>query len=195
MLQKQTHLMKKTILYASAFLLVAAGAAAQVWTVDKGHAKLGFSVTHLMISDVEGAFKSYEATITSSKEDFSDAVFDLSADISSINTENEGRDKDLQSERFFDAAKFPKLTFKSTSFTKIEGNKYKLVGDLTMKGTTKPVELQVTINGPIDRRGKKVIGVKVTGTFKRTDFNVGASGSMSVSEEVTLNANGEFGKG
>lgn len=186
--------MKKQLIL-SAFILASLGAAAQTWTVDKAHAKLGFSITHLMISDVEGNFKAYEATITSAKDDFSDAVFDISADIAAINTDSEGRDKDLQGERFFDAAKFPKLTFKSTSFTKVEGNKYKLAGDLTMKGVTKPVELQVVINGPIDRRGKKVIGIKVSGIIKRTDFGVGGSGNAMVSEEVTLIANGEFVKG
>ncbi len=186
--------MKKTIIL-SAFVFLAGAALGQAWTVDKAHAKLGFSITHLMISDVEGSFRTYEATITSSKDDFSDAVFEISADIAGINTDNEGRDKDLQGEGFFDAAKFPKLTFKSTSFTKVEGNKYKLVGDLTMKGVTKPVELQVIINGPIDRRGKKVIGLKVTGVFKRTDFGVGRPGGAMVSEEINLIANGEFVKG
>ena len=186
--------MKKQLIFA-AFLLVGFAASAQTWTVDKAHSKLGFSITHMMISDVEGNFKTFEASIASVKDDFSDAVFEISADIPAINTDNEGRDKDLQSDRFFDAAKFPKLTFKSTSFTKVEGNKYKLVGDLTMKGVTKPVELQVTINGPIDRRGKKVIGIKVAGIIKRTEFGVGGSGNAMVSEEVTLIANGEFVKG
>lgn len=186
--------MKKNILLF-AFVLIAAAAGAQGWAVDKAHAKLGFSITHLMISDVEGSFRTYEATITSAKDDFSDAVFEISADIAGINTDNEGRDKDLQGEGFFDAAKFPKLTFKSTSFAKVEGNKYKLVGDLTMKGVTKPIEMQVVINGPIDRRGKKVIGVKVSGMFKRTDFGVGRPGGAMVSEEITIIANGEFVKG
>lgn len=186
--------MKKTIAIF-ALALVAFGVQAQTWNVDKAHAKLGFSITHLMISDVDGNFKTFEATITSSKDDFSDAVFDISADIAGIDTDNENRDKDLNSEGYFNAAAFPKLTFKSTSFTKVEGNKYKLVGDLTIKGVTKPVEMAVTINGPIDRRGKKVIGLKVTGMFKRTDFGVGKPGGAMVSEEVTLIANGEFVKG
>ena len=181
--------------FIAALMLVSAGAMAQAWTVDKAHAKIGFSITHMMISDVEGAFRTYEATITSSKDDFSDAVFDISADIAGINTDNENRDKDLQSEGFFNAAAFPKLTFKSTSFTKVEGNKYKLVGDITMKGVTKPIEMNVVVNGPIDRRGKKVIGIKVTGTFKRTDFGVGKPGGAMVSEDVTIIANGEFVKG
>jgi polyisoprenoid-binding protein YceI len=186
--------MKKTIAIF-ALALVAFGVQAQTWNVDKAHAKLGFSITHLMISEVEGNFKTFDATITSSKDDFSDAVFDISADIAGIDTDNENRDKDLNSEGYFNAAAFPKLTFKSTSFTKVEGNKYKLVGDLTIKGVTKPVELAVTINGPIDRRGKKVIGLKVTGMFKRTDFGVGKPGGAMVSEEVNLIANGEFVKG
>lgn len=192
--------MKKTVSLSVILLAFALGATAQAWTVDKAHAKLGFGITHLMISEVEGNFKAFEATITSSKDDFSDAVFEISADIAAIDTDNEMRDKDLQSEGYFDAAKFPKLTFKSTSFTKVEGNKYKLVGDLTLKGVTKPVELNVTINGPIERKGRdgsarKVIGLKVGGTFKRTDFGVGKPGGAMLSEEVTIIANGEFIKG
>ncbi len=186
--------MKKTIAIF-ALVIAAFGVQAQTWNVDKAHAKLGFSITHLMISDVEGSFKTFEATITSSKDDLSDAVFDISADIAGIDTDNENRDKDLNSEGYFNAAAFPKLTFKSTSFTKVEGNKYKLVGDLTIKGVTKSVELAVTVNGPIDRRGKKVIGLKVTGMFKRTDFGVGKPGGAMLSEEVNLIANGEFVKG
>lgn len=179
----------------AALVLISASALAQTWSVDKAHAKLGFGITHLMISEVDGNFKSYEASITSSKDDFSDAVFQISADIDSIDTGHKGRDKDLRSEGYFDAVKFPKLAFKSTSITKGEGNKYKLVGDLTIKGVTKSVEMDVVINGPVDRRGKKVIGLKVAGMFKRTDFGVGKPGGAMVSEEVLIIANGEFVKG
>jgi len=186
--------MKKLNIIA-ALVFIAATANAQVWAVDKAHAKLGFGITHLMISEVDGQFKTYEASITSAKDDFSDAVFDISADIAGIDTDNEGRDKDLQGEGFFDAAKFPKLSFKSKSITKVEGNKYKLVGDLTMRGVTKPITMDVVINGPIDRRGKKVIGIKVTGTFNRVDFGVGKPGGAMLSEEVAIIANGEFVKG
>lgn len=185
----------KKINMLALLLFVTVAAVAQTWNVDKSHAKLGFGITHLMISEVDGNFKSYEASITSSKDDFSDAVFQISADVDSINTGHKGRDKDLRSEGYFDAAKFPKWTFKSTSITKGEGNKYKLVGDMTMKGVTKSIEMDVVINGPIDRRGKKVIGLKVTGMIKRTDFGVGKPGGAMVSEEVLIVANGEFVKG
>lgn len=164
------------------------------WGVDKAHAKLGFGITHMMLAEVDGSFKVYDASITSTKEDFSDAVFEVSADIESINTDNEGRDKDLKSEKYFNAASFPKLTFKSTSFKKVEGNKFKMTGELTMHGITKPVELDVTITGPVTNpRGTK-IGLKASGIIKRTDFGIGGPGGAMLSEEVTLIANGEFAK-
>ena len=185
--------MKKLNILA-VLLFVAGSAFAQNWAVDKAHAKLGFGITHMMLAEVDGSFKSFDATITGTKDDFSDAVFEVSADIESINTDNEGRDKDLKSDKYFDAAKFAKLTFKSNSFKKVDGNKFKLTGDLTIKGISKPVELDVVITGPVTNpRGTK-IGIKATGTFKRTDFGIGGPGGMMLSEEVQLIANGEFAK-
>src|SRR5258706_626641 len=93
---------------------------AQGWTADKAHSKLGFEVTHLMVTDVDGAFKNFDISINSSKDDFTDAVVEVTADINSINTDNDYRDKDLKSDRIFDAAKYPALTFKSTSLQKID---------------------------------------------------------------------------
>ena len=179
-----------------ALVLITGSAFAQTWSVDKAHAKLGFGITHMLISEVDGSFKNFDATITSSKDDLSDAVFDLTADVASINTDNEYRDNDLKSDKYFDAAKFAKLTFKSTSFKKVAGNKYTLTGDLTIKGITKPVSLDVTLNGPIEhpRTKKPLIGLKASGSFKRTDFGIGAPGGAMLSEEVLLIANGEFAK-
>ena len=187
--------MKKLNIIA-ALVLITGTAFSQSWTVDKAHAKLGFGITHMMLSEVDGSFKSFEATITSSKDDLSDAVFEVSADIATINTDNENRDNDLKSDKYFDLAKYPKLTFKSTSFKKVEGNKYKLTGDLTIKNITKSVELDVVIAGPVEnpRSKKKMIGLKGSGTFKRTDFGIGGPGGMMLSEEVLLIANGEFVK-
>lgn len=165
------------------------------WSLDKAHAKLGFSITHLMVSDVEGSFKSFDATVTATKEDFSDAVVEMSADVASVNTDNEKRDEHLKSADFFDAAKFPKLTFKSKSFKK-EGAGYKITGDLTLHGVTKPVELTATARTGTNPMSKKTIsGFKVTGKIKRTDFGIGASmPAAMLSEEVTLDANAEFAK-
>ncbi len=178
-------------------LLIAGSVSAQTWNLDKAHAKLGFGVTHLLVSEVEGTFRSFDATINSSKEDFSDAVIELSADVASINTENDQRDNHLKSPDFFDAAKFEKLTFKSTSLKKVEGKKYILAGNLTLHGVTKPVELEVVLNGTaVHPYSKKTIaGFKVNGKINRADFGIGVkTPGAIVSDEVNIHANAEFTK-
>jgi len=188
--------MKKiTTLFALLFL--AGSTFAQTWSLDKAHANLGFGVTHLLVSTVEGSFKTFEGKITSSKEDFSDAVIDVTADVNSVNTDNGQRDGHLKGPDFFDAEKFPTLTFKSKSFKKVEGKKYKLSGDLTLHGVTKPIVLDVTMNGPVVHpyNKKTIVGFKVSGTLKRSDFGIGSgTPSAVVSDEVEIKANAEFAK-
>ena len=168
-----------------------------VWTLDKGHSKVGFTVSHHMISEVDGYFKKYEAKITSAKDDFSDAVFEMTAETASLNTENEMRDGHLKGEDLFDATKFPTLSFKSTSFTKIIGNRYKIIGDLTIKGKTLPITLDLWLVGPEkNERGKRYeIGIKSTGKLSRNAFGVGGKlPTLMVSDEVDLRILGEFNK-
>jgi polyisoprenoid-binding protein YceI len=162
--------------------------------LDKAHAKLGFTVTHLMISEVEGWFKTFDAKITSSKEDFSDAVIEMTADVNSINTDNEQRDTHLKGPDFFDATKFPSITFKSKSFKKVSGNNYKATGELTMHGVTKTIELDVIYRSAIHPMTKKqVAGFKISGKLKRSDFGIGASmPEAMLSDEVAVIANAEF---
>jgi polyisoprenoid-binding protein YceI len=170
---------------------------AQTWTLDKAHSKLGFSVTHLLVSDVEGSFKSLDAKIISSKEDFSDAVIELTADVNSIDTDSEQRDGHLKSPDFFDATKYGTFTFKSNSFKKTGDKKYTMAGDLNLHGVTKPVELEVTFRGTtVHPYSKKTIGgFKVTGRLKRSDFGIGTSTPGAVvSDEVVISANTEFTK-
>ncbi len=188
--------MKKMNLFLVA-LLSAGMVSAQTWNLDKAHAKLGFVTTHLMVSEVEGNFKSFDAKLASSKDDFSDAVIELTAEIASINTENEGRDKHLKSPDFFDAEKFTTLTFKSKSFTKVDAKNYKLAGELTMHGVTKPVTLDVVYNGTITHpfNKKLVAGFKVKGIIKRSDFGVGSIPTAVVADEIAINGNAEFIKG
>ncbi len=187
--------MKKIVILLSC-LVVSVASYAQQWKVDKAHSKVGFTVTHLMLSEVDGNFKNFDATITSSKDDFTDAVFEISADISSVSTDNEMRDGHLKKADMFDAEKFPKFTFKSTSITKLDGKKYKLAGNLTLKGVTKPVTFDLTLNGVGKnmRTQKPIAGFKLSGTIKRTDFGVGGMPDAVVSEEVEIRAVGEFGK-
>ena len=187
--------MKKitTIIFAIACVVAAQ---AQTWTLDKGHSKLGFGITHLLISEVQGSFKTFDVKVTATKDDLSDAVFEVTADVATISTDLEMRDKDLRSANFFDVEKFPTLTFKSTSFKKVDGKKYVMVGDLTMKGVTKSLTFDVMLNGPIEHpRSKKLLaGLKLSGTFKRSDFGVGSTPHPTAGDEVTLIANGEIVK-
>ncbi|WP_341227402.1 YceI family protein [uncultured Arcticibacterium sp.] len=171
-------------------------ASAQVWNVDKSHSSVSFEITHMMLSDVSGKFKVYDAKITSSKEDLSDAVFEFSADVASIDTDNERRDGHLQAEEYFNAADHPKITFKSTSFKKVSGGKYTMLGNLTMKGKTAPVTLAVTLKGPVThpRNQKLMIGLKAIGELDRTTFGIGDSPAASLGHEVQIVVAGEFVK-
>lgn len=188
--------MKKVIL-AAALLFSSIGAFAQNWTLDKAHSNLGFTVTHMMLSEVDGKFQDFDVKMTSSKDDFSDAQIDLTADTKSINTNQEKRDAHLKSADFFEADKYPTLTFKSKSISKVSGNKYKLMGDLTMHGVTKPVTLDAVITGPVTHpmNKKTVAGFKVMGEVKRADFTVGKIPTAVVSDEITIRASGELVKG
>jgi polyisoprenoid-binding protein YceI len=115
----------------SALLFAFKPIAPATWKVDRAHAKIGFSITHNMASDVEGSFKSFDASIATPSDDFSDAVFTFSANPASITTDNDYRDKDIRSADFLDVVKFPKLTFVSTSVTKKSAFTYTIVGNLT----------------------------------------------------------------
>lgn len=165
-----------------------------IWTVDKNHSKLGFTVTHLAISEVEGWFKSFDAKITTTGDDFSNAVVEMTADVNSVNTENEQRDNHLRSVTFFDVANFPTMTFKSKTFTKVSDTNYKVTGDLTMHGVTKTISLDVLCRtGKNPQTQKPIAGFKITGTLKRSDFGVGTSmATAMVGDEISLIANAEF---
>ena len=189
--------MKKNILMVGimAALLAFTPDTTTKWNVDNMHATLGFSVTHMGINDIQGQFKKFSSKITASKADLTDAVVEMTAEVSSISTDVEPRDKHLKSADFFDAEKFPTISFKSSSFTKVGDKKYKVKGPLTMHGVTKDVELEATLNGvtanPMSK--KPTSGWKVTGKIKRNDFGIGASmPEAMLSNEVTLNANAEF---
>ncbi len=185
--------MKKIVLSLAA-VLISFLTFAQDWVLDKAHANVGFSIVHLKISEVDGSFGKFDAKITSSKEDFTDAAIDFSAEVASISTGNDRRDGHLKSDDFFAAEKHPSITFKSTSVAKVSGNNYKITGNLTMRGVTKAITLDAVIRGPIEGRGgKKIVGIKATGTINRIDFGVGKSGPTA-DDEVTLRVSGEFSK-
>jgi polyisoprenoid-binding protein YceI len=164
------------------------------WTLDKAHAKVGFSTVHMLVSDVEGHFTDFDAKLKATKEDFSDASAEFTAKVSSIDTHNEQRNAHLKNADFFHADEFPTVEFKSKSFTKTGDNKYKVDGELTMHGVTKAVAFDVTgILGENPFTKKAIAGFKISGSIKRSDFGVGHSiPSFVVSDEVKVVANAEF---
>lgn len=189
--------MKKTILVLALIAASLCTFGQSAWTLDKGHSRIGFTVTHHMISEVDGYFREYAGTMTSSKDDFSDAVFELTVQTASLNTENEMRDGHLKSPDIFDVEKFPTMTFKSSNFKQIAGNRYKMAGDLTIKGVSNPIFMDVTLVGPgRNERAKRFeIGVKGLGKLSRLAYGVGVNlNTFSVSDEVDLRIIGEFDK-
>ncbi|MBL0133239.1 MAG: YceI family protein [Chitinophagaceae bacterium] len=191
--------MKKVFTILAAMLLtVGAFAQSSTWKTDASHSNVKFSVTHLVVSEVEGYFKTFAGTLVSSKPDFTDAAINFSVDINSINTDNEGRDKHLKSDDFFNAEKFPQMTFKSTSFKKVGDKKYVLEGDLTIRDITKKVKFDVVFGGTVkDPWGNIKAGFKATGSINRFDYNlkwnsVTEAGGAVVSKEVAITLNLEF---
>ncbi|MDH7605291.1 MAG: YceI family protein [Melioribacter sp.] len=163
--------MKKTLF----LLIIMAGFinAQTKWTFDKSHSKVQFKVTHMVISEVTGQFNSYDGTVETSKDDFTDAKINFTIDVNSIDTDNQQRDTHLKSDDFFNAEKFPKITFVSKSFKKVSDKKYKLVGDLTIRNITKQVELDVVYNGTVkDPWGNTRAGFKVLGQVNRFDYGL-----------------------
>jgi len=189
--------MKKIIILFAAGLLNTAAFAQTTWKNDGMHSKIGFTITHLMVSDVDGIFKDFTCTIVASKPDFSDAQFHLAVNANSVSTDNDYRDKDLRSESYFNVDKFPTITFTSTGIRTVSASHYKLSGNLTLHGVTKPVTMDLwyrgTITNPMSK--KEDAGFKLTGTIKRSDFNFAPqAGSSMLSDEITITANGEFAK-
>ena len=140
------------------------------WVLDPMHSEVQFKVKHLVISTVTGKFKSFEGELETENDDFVDANISFSLDVDSIDTTQEQRDGHLKSAEFFDAENFPKISFKSTSFTK-DGDDYTLVGDLTIKDITKSVTLDVEHGGSAaDFYGNTKAGFEITGKINRKDF-------------------------
>ncbi len=165
------------------------------YVVDPAHSKLGFTITHFGIADVPGHFDKFDVVVRTTKADFSDAVVEMQADVNSINTRIEPRDKHLRSADFFEVEKYPTMVFKSTSIRKVADNKYELSGDLSMRGITKPVKVHMWHRGSIQKKegDKYTAGLQFTTTIKRSDFDLGTKfPAPMLSDEVTLKGDGEF---
>lgn len=188
--------MKKIILLLTAFVTLAAFTTNKpAWLNDDPHSQLGFTVTHLGIADVSGTFTDFDVTVEATKPDFSDASFELMAKTASINTRVEARDNHLKSADFFDVAKYPEITFKSTSLEKKGKDQYALSGQLTLHGITKPVTMNLVYRGTTKNpmSGATTAGFQLNGVIKRSDFQIGPGFPTAViSDEVRIKADGEF---
>jgi polyisoprenoid-binding protein YceI len=168
---------------------------AGTWAVDAVHSNVKFTVTHLVISEVDGAFKVFDGQMNSVNEDFTDAQINFSIDVASINTDNEMRDNHLRSDDFFNADKFNKMSFESTSFKKVSGNKYELKGNLTIRNVTKPIVFDVTYGGTVkDPYGNLKAGFKAKSSINRFDYglkwnSMTEAGGAVVGKEVQILCN------
>lgn len=162
------------------------------WVIDPTHSEIGFKVKHMMFTNVSGKFANFTAEAETNGDSFDDAKFTFSADVDSVSTGNADRDGHLQSADFFDAAQYPKLTFESTAFTKQSEGEYKLEGNLTIHGVTKPVTLDAEFGGIAkDPWGNVKSGMTITGKLNRKDFGLTwnsalETGGVLVGDEVKL---------
>ena len=192
--------MKKLIAVFFAIFAVTALLTAQYeWKFDKVHSSVTFSVRHMVISNVSGNFKNFSVVLKSDKEDFSDATVESTIQVASINTDNDTRDKHLKSDDFFNAEKFPEIKFKSTKFEKLDDNKYKITGDLTMRDVTKQVTFDAVLNGTLKTDKGLLSAWKATTTINRFDYNLKWSktietGGLIVGQDVTITLNLELSK-
>lgn len=166
--------MKRIVAFGILLALAALPMYAQtVWKADKAHSAVKFGVTHMMISEVNGRFNDFDATVTQGKDDFTGSTVEATIKTASINTDNDFRDKHLKTDDFFNVEKFPTITFKSTSFEKTGEDTYKISGNLTIRDVTKPVVLDAKYNGSMtDQRGNTKAGFKATTTIDRFDYGV-----------------------
>jgi polyisoprenoid-binding protein YceI len=170
------------------------------WGIDTTHTEVQFKVKHLVIATVTGFFKKFNGSVESETEDFDGATVNFSLDVNSIDTNQADRDAHLKSADFFAADQYPTLDFTGT-LKKVSGNDFKLEGDLTIRGTSKPTVLNVEFGGiMVDPWGNTKAGFEITGKINRKEFGLNwnaitEAGGMVVSEDVKILINAEVAKG
>ena len=168
------------------------------WLLDPAHSELTFKIKHLMISNVSGAFKNFSAKVETEETDFSKATINLIAEMNSISTNNEQRDAHLRSSDFFEVEKFPQLKFTSTRIEQTDDESFSLYGNLTLKGVTKPVKLNMEFNGIVkDLQGQEKAGFLVSGKINRSDWGINLNvaleaGGLMLGEDVRIQSEVQF---
>ncbi|HEY4279998.1 MAG TPA: YceI family protein [Conexibacter sp.] len=160
------------------------------WNVDAVHSVVEFSVKHMGISTVKGSFTDFAGSLTIGEDGKASASGTV--EVASVTTREGQRDEHLKSPDFFDAASFPQITFQSTEITSVDDESFKIVGDLTIRGTTKSVTLDATLEGAdTDPQGNERVGLSLTGQINRQEFGMKfsaalGSGNLVVSDKVKL---------
>lgn len=178
-------------------LVMAAGVSAATWNADPAHSSVNFAVRHLVISTVNGKFGEFSGTLDWDGQDMSTGTVEFAVQIGSVDTDNEDRDKHLISPEFFDATQFPTMTFKSTKVILGDGNAFKLVGDLTIRGVTKAVTFDCEFYGTANFMKTNKAGFSAKVEIDRQDFGVSWSksldgGGLIVSDNVKISLELEF---
>jgi polyisoprenoid-binding protein YceI len=161
------------------------------WKVDPAHSHVGFSVRHMMVTTVRGAFRSYSGTFELDPADFTKSRISGEIDVASVDTQNPDRDNHLRTDEFFDLANHPKILFTSTAIEPKDDG-YVVRGDLTLRGVTQNVALDVEFAGATKNPyGQTIIGVSATGTINRREFGVQynamlETGGVAVSDKVKI---------
>ncbi len=162
------------------------------WVIDNVHSHVGFTVKHMMVATARGQFKTYSGTVTLDPKDFTKSVFEGEIDVASIDTGNADRDNHLRANDFFDVPNHPKITFKSSKIETKGDGEFVVHGDLTIRGVTKPVALDVEYHGTSKNPyGKTVAGLAAHGTISRKDFGVEfnmvlETGGVALADKVKL---------
>lgn len=177
---------------ASALLLLSLGASADNWVIDPSHSSVKFTTKYMLISEVEGSFRKFDGTFTATQADFKDLTANMTVEVASVNTDNESRDGHLKGDDFFNAEKFPTMTFKSTGIKSLGKGRLVLTGDLTIRDVTKSVEVPLVYGGTTkDPWGNTRAGFKATGTINRKEFKLSWDkkndlGEAVVADDVTF---------
>ena len=170
------------------------------WKIDPVHSEIKFKVRHLVVSTVTGQFHDFDATVEAEKPDFSDAKISFEADVNSISTKNDQRDGHLKSADFFDAANHPKITFVSTSVADKGDGVFEILGNLTIRETTKPIKLTATYNGTVKGfGGTEVAGFEIRGKVNRFEYGLQwngltEAGGVVVGDEVRIEIEAELNR-
>lgn len=185
---------RRTTMMALGMFLVAGSLLAEDWQVDNTHSTIRFTIRHLVVSSVAGSFSDFSGTLTwdGNKEHLAEGRVDLSIDVASISTGNSKRDAHLQTADFFNVEQFPSITFAGTMIMPGEGDKFQLLGNMTMIGITKEVTFDCVFNGQVEHRGRKRSGFSASAVIDRTEFGMESSsvlegGGLALGNDISVN--------